>query len=236
MATPNLALGTDVWNLDQLRLPAENVGTLETWRRPPRHRPGDPFIKGPVSHAWIASACRLPGVGLRVAMACRFLCCRFRRENRWGVDAIAKGLRISARSARRGFRVAELAKLLAVEREPGCKLSVFVLDLPEAGPYVGRCMVRYLGAGGSRPADSPVSHSNWHGSVGSWRVGRDRPISSCRWRVGTSSASRGSRPPGVWMSWSGTGWSMSIGRRVGHRLLQYLTSTRRTVDAATRVS
>jgi hypothetical protein len=101
---------------------------------------------------------------------------------------------------------------------------------------VGRCMVRDFGAGGSRPPDSPVSHSNWHGSVGSWRVGRDRPISSCRWRVGTSSASRGSRPPGVWMSWSGTGWSMSIGRRVGLRLLQYLTSTRRTVDAARRVS
>ena len=24
-------------------------------------------------------------------MACRFLCCRFRAENRWGLDAIAKG-------------------------------------------------------------------------------------------------------------------------------------------------
>ena len=77
--------------------------------------------------------CRASPRGLlRVAMASRFLCCRFQSPNRWGLDAIAKGLRISHDSARRGFYSAELA----VEREPGCKLAVSVLDLPEpeAGP------------------------------------------------------------------------------------------------------
>jgi hypothetical protein len=63
-------------------------------------------------------------------MACRFLCDRYRGPNRWGLDAIAKGLRISEQSARRGLHGAELAGLLAVEREPGCKLAVSVLDLP----------------------------------------------------------------------------------------------------------
>jgi hypothetical protein len=150
MAVPTLPLGDDVWDLDQLRLPAERAGILETWRRPPRHRPGDPFIKGPVPHAWIASACRLPGAGLRVAMASRFLCCRFRSENRWGLDAIAKGLRISTRSARRGFHTAELAGLLAVDREPGCQLAVSVLDLPQpdAGPK-------------RRPLYGPIPWSWW---------------------------------------------------------------------------
>ena len=83
-------------------------------------------------------------------MACRFLCCRFRRENRWGLDAIAKGLRISVRSARRGLHAAELAGLLAVEREPGCKLAVSVLDLPEpeAGPK-------------RRPLYGPIPWSWW---------------------------------------------------------------------------
>jgi hypothetical protein len=49
---------------------------------------------------------------------------------------IAKGLGISDDSARRGLRAAELAGLLSVSREPGCKLEVSVLDLPEpwAGP------------------------------------------------------------------------------------------------------
>ena len=48
-----------------------------------------------------------------------------------GLDAIAKGLRISHDSARRGLNAAELAGLLTVEREPGCKLAVSVLDPPE---------------------------------------------------------------------------------------------------------
>jgi DNA-binding transcriptional ArsR family regulator len=128
MTEPTLPLGADVWDLDRLRLPVDRVGNLETPRRPPRDWPGDPFIKGPIPHSWIASACRLPGAGLRVAMAYRFLCCRFRRSNRWGLDAIAKGLQITSRSARRGLHSAELAGLLAVEQEPGCKLVELALD------------------------------------------------------------------------------------------------------------
>jgi DNA-binding transcriptional ArsR family regulator len=128
MTEPTLPLGADVWDLDRLRLPAERVGNLETRRLPPRHRAGDPFIRGPVPHSWIASACRLTGAGLRVAMAYRFFCCRFRRSNRWGLDAIANGLRITCRSARRGLHAAELAGLLAVERESGCKLVELALD------------------------------------------------------------------------------------------------------------
>ena len=123
---------TDDWDLDQLRLPPELVGDLTPKRRPPRHRPGDPFIKGPIPYLWIALACRLPGVGLHVAMAYRFHSqrFRFRRGRHWGLDDVAAGLRISANSVRRGLHVAELAGLLAVEREPGCKLAVSVLDLP----------------------------------------------------------------------------------------------------------
>src|SRR5262245_29262320 len=93
---------SDVWDLDRLRLPAGMVENLETRRRPPRHRPGDPFIKGPISYTWIASACRLPGAGLRVAMSYRFYRGRFRfkrRGLRWGLSDVAKGLMISLRSA-----------------------------------------------------------------------------------------------------------------------------------------
>jgi hypothetical protein len=150
MVEPTLPLGVEIWDLDRLRLPAEKVGNLESSRRPPRHRPGEPFIKGPIPYAWIASACRLPAAGLRVAMAFRFLCCRFRSENRWGPDTIARGLRISDDSVRRGLHSAELAGLLAVEREPGCKLAVSVLDLPEpeAGPK-------------RRPLYGPIPWSWW---------------------------------------------------------------------------
>jgi hypothetical protein len=131
MMEPSVPLGADIWDLDRIRLPADKVGNLGTRKRPPRHRPGDPFIRGPIPYAWIASACRLPGAGLPVAMAFRFLSCRFRWETRSGPSVIAKGLRISDDSVRRGLQAAELAGLLSASREPGCKLAVSVLDLPE---------------------------------------------------------------------------------------------------------
>jgi hypothetical protein len=127
---PTLDLDADVWDLDRLRLPAGSIGDLTGRRRPPRHRPGDPFIKGPIPHAWIATACRLPGAGLAVAMSLWFLCDRFQSENRWGLDAIAVGLRVSVRSARRGLHAAELAGLLTVVQKPGCKVAVSILNLP----------------------------------------------------------------------------------------------------------
>ena len=92
---------TDDWALDQLRLPPELVGDLTPKRRPPRHRPGDPFIKGPIPYSWIALACRLPGSGLHVAMACRFLCGRYRRPNRWGLEPPSSPSRAAPR-ARQG--------------------------------------------------------------------------------------------------------------------------------------
>ena len=153
MISRKLGLETDVWDLDRLRLPAEFVGDVPGRRRPPRHRSGDPFIKGPIPYAWISSACRLPGAGLHVAMAYRFYRDRFRfkrRGLRWGLPDVAKGLRISDDSARRGLHAAELAGLLAVEREPGCKLAVAVLDLPgpESGP-------------GRRPLYGPIPWQWW---------------------------------------------------------------------------
>jgi hypothetical protein len=145
--------GLDDWDLDRLRSPAESVGETTGRRRPPRHRPGDPFIKGPIAYAWIASACRFPGAGLQVSTAYRFCRGRFRfnrRGRRWGLPDVAVGLGISRDSARRGLHSAELAGLLSVSREPGCKAEVSVLDLPE--PEAGS--VR-------RPLYGPIPWSWW---------------------------------------------------------------------------
>jgi len=93
---------------------------------------------------------------------------------------VAKGLLISDDSARRGLHAAELAGLLAMEREPGCKLAVSVLDLtePEVGPkrrplYGAIPWAWWLPAPGS-----PGSPSKSGPPAGCWRVGSDRPGSS----------------------------------------------------------
>jgi hypothetical protein len=63
---------------------------------------------------------------------------------------VAKGLEISEDSARRGLHAAELAGLITVEREPGCKLAVSVLDLPGSESRPGR-----------RPLYGPIPWAWW---------------------------------------------------------------------------
>jgi hypothetical protein len=135
MSTP---LDLDLLDLDSLRLPPEMVGDLKPKNRLPRHQPRDPFIKGPIPYAWISSACRLAGVGLHVAMAYRLLVKRFALPNgrHWGVSNLAKGLRVSKASVRRGLSAAEMAGLLSVVRNPSCKSQVAILEIPE--PENGR--------------------------------------------------------------------------------------------------
>src|SRR5262245_470210 len=102
MGTP---LNLDPFDLISFRLASEMIENLAPQRRPPRHRPGDAFIKGPIPYAWISSACRLPGVGLQVAIAYRLQAGRFAlsRGKHWGVADSAKGLQVSDHSIRRGL-------------------------------------------------------------------------------------------------------------------------------------
>jgi hypothetical protein len=124
----------DPFSLEALRLPM--IGDVIVRRRPPHHRPGDPFIKGPIPFGWIASACRLPGIGLHVAMAYRLHGERFglAHGRHWGIGDSAGGLHVSRHTARRGFHAAERAGLISVVRRPGCKPRVTILDLPRTGP------------------------------------------------------------------------------------------------------
>src|SRR5262245_24888524 len=107
---------------ETLRLPAGPVGDATRPRRPPRHRPGGAFLKGPIPWAWWASACRLPGAALAVAAAVRY------RAGWMGPAAIPLGLAdlsgslgVLPRSARRGLAALERAGLVDVARRPGCK-------------------------------------------------------------------------------------------------------------------
>jgi hypothetical protein len=123
-------LDSDPFDLESLRLSDSTLGSVAFRKRPPRHRRGDPFLKGPIPFAWIASACRLPGSGFHVAMSCRFQAKRFgfSRGRRWGMGDIAEGLRISDDSARRGLHAAERARLVSVVRELGCKPTITILE------------------------------------------------------------------------------------------------------------
>jgi hypothetical protein len=195
------------------------IGNLSVRKRPPRHRPGDPFIKGPIPFTWIASACRLPGSGLHVAMACRFLCCRFRPPNRWAWTPPPEVCgspsdRLDADSMRPSWRGCWPWSGSRVASWP---FPSWISRSRTPGQTAGRCMGRSLGVGGSPLLGSPGSLSTLEPSVGCLPVGRDRPISSWRWAVGRISASRVLQSPGALMNWSGPGWSLSAGRQAGLR-------------------
>jgi hypothetical protein len=181
--------GLDLWDLDQLRLPAEMIGDLERRRPLPRHRRGDPFLKGPIPYAWIAAACRLPGAGLRVAMAYRFYRDRFRferRGRRWGLLDVARGLQISDDAARRGLRAAERVGLVAVSREPGRKPAVAVAELP--GPVAGPTR---------RPLYGPIPWAWW--LPASRLPGKSPQVAAACWlRAGWGRSAEFELSPGDW--------------------------------------
>jgi hypothetical protein len=58
-------------------------------------------------------------------------------------------LQVSPDTARRGLHAAEIAGLLSVEREPGCKLAVTILDPPGSG------------SGSRRPLYGPIPWAWW---------------------------------------------------------------------------
>jgi hypothetical protein len=98
-------------------------------RKPPRHRPGEWFLRGPVPWPWLEIAARLPGKALAVAL------CLWREAGRQGRPVIKLclrrvGLGVSEQAARRALQALETAGLVTVERPPGRGLVVTLLDAP----------------------------------------------------------------------------------------------------------
>ena len=141
----------------------------------------------------MASACRLPGIGLHVALSLRFLRDRFRRgrDRRWTLKSLSQGLQVSPDSVRRGLHACERAGLLSVTRKPGCKIiaaDVAILKLSEretgsnhrplygpipwawllpalrlSSPALQVAMACWLSAGWERSAEFELALGDWAG-------------------------------------------------------------------------
>jgi hypothetical protein len=117
---------SDPWDVERLRLASVPDLQRLVRRRPPRHRRGESFLRGPIPYAWVAAACRLAGAGPNVAFVVRFLRNRFARgrDRRWSIGEMARILGVSHDSVRRGSRSAEGAGLLSIAGRRGRKLIV----------------------------------------------------------------------------------------------------------------
>src|SRR5690349_905634 len=95
---------SDPFDPQSLRLPARMVGAVSLSRRPPRHRRGETFLKGPIPWSWWATACRLRGSALQVASAVRFRAGWMGPESiPLGLEEIAGSVGVLVRAGRRGL-------------------------------------------------------------------------------------------------------------------------------------
>ncbi len=99
--------------------------------RPPRHRRGERFLKGPIPWDWLARAAALPGKALHVGLAV------WQRAGieRTGTVRISmtrlRPMGLSRSSACRGLTALERAELVTVERHKG-RAPIVTLAAPRS--------------------------------------------------------------------------------------------------------
>ena len=102
---------------------------------PPRHRRGEQFLKGPIPVWWLRQATSLPGRALHVGLEIWF---RAGLTESRTVSVSLSRLRLAPGTPRstasRGLRSLERAELVSVDRLPGRKPIVTLLDSRGAPP------------------------------------------------------------------------------------------------------
>jgi hypothetical protein len=124
-------------DLEKFRLPSSMTRPIPSPKRPPRHRQGEQFLKGPIPWSWLERAGGLPGKALQVAMRLwQEAGFTKRRTVRFRLTAM-RCMKIGPQAARRGLRNLEQAGLVSVHRKPGKSLEVTLLEYPTSDPSPG---------------------------------------------------------------------------------------------------
>jgi hypothetical protein len=118
----------DPFDPSNLRLSGDLFLTPQPSSKPPRHRPGEKFLKGPIPWPWLIRASRLPGKTLLVALLIWHKAgWRKSRTIRVCLKA-AVDLEISRRTVQRAIHALEAAKLVTTHSAPGQCLRVTILE------------------------------------------------------------------------------------------------------------
>ncbi len=122
----------DPYEPDNLRwggavLQAEDAAQLS--KSPPRHRPGQWFLRGPVPWPWLEAAARLPGKAPLAVSLCLWREAGRRHRRTVKVCSTRLALGVSEDVARRALRLLACAKLVQIDRRTGRGLEVTLLDV-----------------------------------------------------------------------------------------------------------
>ncbi len=111
-----------------------NTACKRLSKRPPRHRKGEGFLKGPIPWPWLCCTIALPGKALAVALLLwREAGIRNQRTVRINLSALG-AFGLPRATARRGLQSLASAKLVTVTHRPGRALEVTLLELPDTPP------------------------------------------------------------------------------------------------------
>jgi DNA-binding MarR family transcriptional regulator len=101
-------------------------------RKAPRHKPGEKFLKGPISMNWLNQAARLPGKALHVGIALWHLAGLSRQAGTVSLSAtVLRDMGISRTTGYRALAALEKAGLVRVERQSGRLPRVTLLAIKE---------------------------------------------------------------------------------------------------------
>ena len=114
----------------RLSLPAHGK-TQPASTRPPRHRAGEKFLKGPIPWSWLAAAAHQPGKALQVAIVLWFLSGVKRARTIALSGAVLRGIGVNRHAGYRALAALEEAGLVSVVRHPGRNPVVTLMETTE---------------------------------------------------------------------------------------------------------
>jgi hypothetical protein len=118
---------------EHLRMPETMTAPITPSSRPPRHRPNELFLRGPIPWAWLDRAGRLPGKALALGLVLWQSAGVLERRTVRLCLASSRVLGLNEYSARRGLQALEHAGLVEVRRRPGRGLDVTILEVRTEG-------------------------------------------------------------------------------------------------------
>jgi hypothetical protein len=122
----------DTLNVDALRASGIDLDAVRKSpsAKPPRHRPKESFLKGPIPWPWLLRAMVLPGKALHVALLLwQEAGCRKKATVRFRLAGTAE-MGMHPDTAKRGLRALEEDGLVSVMHHPGSALEVTLLETP----------------------------------------------------------------------------------------------------------
>lgn len=117
----------DSFDPKNLALPSRGGGCSVS-RKPPRHRQGEKFLKGPIPWECLAEAAQLPGKAFRVGIALWFLAGIKSSGTVTLSGSVLEDFGVKRHAAYRGLKVLEDAGLVSAKRHPGRNPIVTILE------------------------------------------------------------------------------------------------------------